>query len=316
MKYLPSIWPDNCFFGLFLSHDIDQIHDRELFRILGDVNHIRRLWMLGERGSTKLALRRLLRALFVPKRGEGDFRTILEIEARYGFRSSFYVLHDSYWSRYGPRYMLRSKVLHRIVRMIRKAGCEVGLHGGYYRFNNAEGYRESCEALMVAFAVEVTGIRNHFLRFSFPETWLAQEAAGLRYDATFGYNDVPGPRDGRILPFFPVDPQTGRMMDIVALPLTVMDVTLFRSLGLDGEGALAAAWGVIEPVVKAGGLVSLLWHNNYFNEPEYLDWQWVYEQLLERLAALKPWCATGAEIAEWWRVKAGYNNHGISGNTA
>ena len=158
MTYAIPLWPDNCFFGLFLSHDIDQIHDRELFRILGDVNHIRRLWMLGERGSTKLALRRLLRAVFVPKRGEGDFRTILEIEAQYGFRSSFYVLHDPYWSRYGPRYTLRSKVLQRIVQMIREAGCEVGLHGGYYRFNKAEGYRESCDALRVALGIEVTGI--------------------------------------------------------------------------------------------------------------------------------------------------------------
>jgi hypothetical protein len=48
--------------------------------------------------------------------------------------------------------------------------------------------------------------------------------------------------------------------------------------------------------------VSLLWHNNYFNEPEYAEWQWTYERLLERLAAQNPWCAPGAEIAAWWRA--------------
>ena len=83
-----------------------------------------------------------------------------------------------------------------------------------------------------------------------------------------------------------------------------MDVTLFRNLGLAGEAALEAAWRAIEPVAQAGGLVTLLWHNNYFNEPEYRDWQWTYEQLLERLAALKPWCAPGAEIERWWRANA------------
>ena len=30
----------------------------------------------------------------------------------------------------------------------------------------------------------------------------------------------------------------------------------------------------------------------------------VYEELLNRLAPLKPWCATGAEINAWWRAKA------------
>ena len=41
-----------------------------------------------------------------------------------------------------------------------------------------------------------------------------------------------------------------------------------------GRRALEAAWKAIEPVIQAGGLVTLLWHNDCFNEPEYADWQW------------------------------------------
>lgn len=309
-----SIWPEGRSFGLFLSHDIDQIHDRELFRILADLNHVRRIWTRGEKGSVGLALRRVARAMVAPKSAEQDFRTILEIEARHGFRSTFYVLQDPYWSRNGPRYTLQSAALGRILQMVRAANGEIGVHGGYYRYNQADRYRESREAVSGLSGDEAVGIRNHLLRFSFPETWLAQEAAGFRYDATFGFPDRLGPREGRILPFFPVDPKTGRQLDLVALPLTVMDVTLFRNLGLGGEAALEAAWKTIDPVIQAGGLVSLLWHNNYFNEPEYQDWQWVYEQLLARLAARKPWCATGAEIAEYWRSTRRERGEGEMGN--
>jgi peptidoglycan/xylan/chitin deacetylase (PgdA/CDA1 family) len=301
MNSSPSSWPDGHSFGLFLSHDIDQIHDRELFRVLADLNHIRRMVVQGEKGSVSLALRRVVRALIAPKPAKQDFQTILEIEARYGFRSTFFILHDPYWSRNGPRYRLECRELRQIVGLIRMAGGEIGLHGGFSRFNRSDLYRDSREALRRACGVEPVGIRNHLLRFSYPETWLAQEAAGFRYDATFGMADRPGPIDGRTGPFFPVDPATGRALDIVALPLTVMDVTLFRNLGLEGAAALEAAWNAIDPVIHAGGLVTLLWHNNYFNEPEYRDWQWTYEQLLERLAALNPWCATGAEVAAWWR---------------
>lgn len=294
-------WPENRPFGLFLSHDIDQIHDRELFRVLADLNHIRRMVAQGEKGSVALALRRVARALVAPKPAEKDFRTILEIEARHGFRSTFFVLHDPYWSRNGPRYRLECRELKRIAGEIRAAGGEIGLHGGYSRFNRADLYRESREALLKALDVEALGIRNHLLRFSEPETWLAQESAGFRYDATYGYADRLGPREGRTAPFFPVDPATGRALDLLVLPLTIMDVTLFRNLGLEGEAALETAWSAIEPVIQAGGLVALLWHNNYFNEPEYRDWQWTYEQLLARLAARGPWCAPGAEIDRWWR---------------
>ena len=321
MNHEPSTinhtWPNNAPFALFLSHDIDQIHDRELFRVLADLNHVRRIWTQGEKGNTALALRRIGCALFSPKPAEKDFETILEIEARHGFRSTFFVLHDPYWSRQGPRYTLKSPALRRIIKKIQAAGCEVGLHGGYYRFNQSNLYRESRLALQEFLGVDAVGIRNHLLRFSFPETWRAQEAAGFKYDATFGYPDQLGPRDGRMFPFLSStfaptsspQPATNNQQpttndsqqpSILVLPLTVMDVTLFRNLGLNGVQALNAAWDAITPVIQAGGLVSLLWHNNYFNEPEYAEWQWVYEQLLARLAALKPWCGTGAEIVGCW----------------
>lgn len=294
-----SRWPENRPFALFLSHDVDQIHDRELFRVLADLNHVRRIWTRGEPGSAALALRRVARALLAPKPAERDFETILEIEARHGFRSTFFVLHDPYWSRHGPRYRLACPEIRRIAARIRAAGGEIGLHGGVLRLDRADGYRESREALQDALGVDAIGIRNHLLRFSGVATWAAQEAAGFRYDATFGFADRLGPRDGRLRPFFPDNQR------ILELPLTVMDVTLFRNLGLAGEAALEAAWRAIEPVARAGGLVSLLWHNNYFNEPEYRDWQWTYERLLERLAAWKPWCAPGAEIDAWCRSQPG-----------
>jgi hypothetical protein len=81
-----------------------------------------------------------------------------------------------------------------------------------------------------------------------------------------------------------------------------MENSLFRYGGLSGQEALDAAWTALTPTMEAGGLVTLLWHNNYFNEPEYGDLQWAYEELLARLGALGPWCATGAEINRWWRA--------------
>ena len=302
-KGVGPAWPGGAKFALFLSHDIDKIHDRELFYALAALNHVRRMAMRSEKGSVRLALRRLGRALLAPKPPEMDFRTILDIEARHGFRSTFFVLHDSRRGRRGPRYSLKSAALRRIVDMIVAARGEIGLHGGYYQFNQAEGYRASREDLRRALGVEAVGIRNHFLRLSVPETWMAQEAAGFRYDSTFGYSDRIGPRDGRMLPFFTENPADGGKIDILELPLTVMDVALFRGAE-KGEAALEKAWQAIEPVIQAGGLVTLLWHNDYFNEPEFRDWQWTYEQLLARLAERNPWCAPGSEINGWWRARA------------
>ncbi|MBP7827267.1 MAG: hypothetical protein KA236_12015 [Verrucomicrobia bacterium] len=303
-----SPWPQHAPFALFLSHDVDQIHDRELFRLLADGNHIRRMLLNGERGSIGLALRRMGRALFRPKPAIRDFETLVAIESRYGFRSTWFLLHDKYWARQGARYAFTDPEIKAIVQLLLRTGNEIGLHGGYYRFNNAAAYRESRDAVAAVFGVQPVGIRNHLLRFSGAATWRAQWEAGLAYDATYGWADRLGCRHDVPFPFF-VGVAGGRATgasgagDLLELPLTVMDVTLFRYLGLSGERALAQAWEAVQAVVQQGGLVSLLWHNNYFNEPEYADWQWVYEELLKRLAARKPWCATGAEINAWWRTR-------------
>ena len=286
-------WPKNEKFALFLSHDVDQIYDRELFHFLATLNHIKRMMLSGERGSCKNALSRLLRIVFNPKPVDKDFRTILNIESKYGFKSTFFLLHDPYWCRHGARYSISSPQLKSIVDLIKETECEIGLHGGYYRFNDAEKYRESRELLEETFDIEVSGIRNHLLRFSGNETWDAQQKAGFKYDATFGYSERPGARDDKFFPFKPDN------MDLTVLPLTVMDATLFRNMNLNLDQALETAWKAIEPVIEKGGLVSLLWHNNFFNEPEYAEWQACYELLLERLAEFNPWNATGGDIARW-----------------
>jgi hypothetical protein len=297
-------WPGDAPFALFLSHDIDQIYDRELFRVLADVNHLRRILTQGETGNARLAARRVLRALFRPKRTLGDFETILAIEGRHGFRSTFFVLHDRYFARQGARFSFNDRAIREIGRRVLAAGGELGVHGGYYRFNDAALYRESLEAVETTFGVRPNGIRNHLLRFTYPNTWRAQAEAGFAYDATYGRPGVLGARSGLPFPFLTFDRPNQRVLDLLELPLTVMDTTLFRHLGLAGAAALESAWKAVREASTVGGLVTLLWHNNFFNEPEYWDWQMVYEQLLERLASLKPWCATGAEINQWWRARA------------
>jgi len=295
-----SVWPDDAAFALFLSHDIDQIYDREIFRLLGDLNHLRRICFNGESTRIVPCAKRIARAIMRPRTPGKDVQTILSIERGFGFRSTFFLLEDRVFNHRGGRYRYSDPATKRIARTIENSGCEVALHGAYHNVNDPAAYRAQIAAFREAFGYNPKGIRNHYLRHDGKETWSVQRDVGFEYDASFGCNDKIGIREGRAHPFFPLDSGGEASLDFVALPMTIMDVALFGGLSITGGNALALSQRVAEQVISAGGLLCLNWHNTYFENDEYRSWRIVYEELLQWLVEQRPWNATGAEIAEWW----------------
>ncbi len=300
MTHRPSPWPKGHRFALFLSHDIDEIYPREFFRLLGDLNHLRRMWTQGEPGRTVPCLKRMARALLRPQPPGLDIEAILTIERDFAFTSTFFLLEDPVFSRHGGRYLYAHTPVKAIAERILAAGCELAVHGAYHAFNDAQAYRAQAEAFAQAFGVRPAGIRNHYLRHDGHNTWRAQAEAGYRYDASFGFNDAVGVREGSYLPFFPLTALEGDPANFVALPLTIMDSALFRRMRCDGPQALRLAKGIIADIAARGGLLCLSWHNNYFADEEYAHWQWTYTRILEILAEMCPYCATGERLAAWW----------------
>ncbi len=303
MRRSRTAWPDDRPFALFLSHDIDEVYDRELFRILGDFNHLCRVWTSGEQGSTALCIKRIARSLLRPRPPGHDIETILSIEREHGFESTFFLLEDRTFNRFGGRYTYGEQEVVALARRIREAGCEIAVHGAYHNANDPEMYRAQARSFKRAFGKKPAGIRNHYLLHAGSITWTSQYAAEFEYDATFGYNDRAGVREDRFFPFFPLDHKADPKRDFVVLPLTIMDCSIFNGMRLPTRDAFSLCRRIALAVERKGGLLSLLWHNNYFNEPEYEDWQSAYVDLLDWLAGRNPWNATGEKIASWWRSR-------------
>jgi peptidoglycan/xylan/chitin deacetylase (PgdA/CDA1 family) len=293
-------WPDARPFAVALTHDVDQVHDRGLYRTLADLNHLRKVLGGAEPGRARACAARVARSLLRPVNGRVAFRRIREIESRHGWTSTFFFLEGHEGRRYGARYSLDDPRVREVAEYLLAEGCEIGVHGGYYDLDDARGYRRSADAVGRAFGVEVQGIRNHYLRWRYPETWRAQVEAGFRYDATFGRAEKPGFRGGVPLPFQPWDDGRERALDLVVLPLTVMDGTLFRTLGLDLPTATGLLAEVLDAAHGAGALVSLLWHNNFFAEEEYAEWEGAYADTLAAVARRGAWCGRADCVADWW----------------
>lgn len=286
-------WPDNHSFAACLTHDVDFIYPTwtETFFAAAE---------LTLRMNPKRGVRRLLTKLRKDK-SSSPYRTfdrITKIEAAYGAKSSFYFKATPTATLMDRFYDLAD--LRGDFTKIADAGSEIGLHLGYYSFDSLPQIASEKERLEKALGCGITGVRIHTLRFSVPDTWKILARAGFEYDTTFGYPDMPGFRNGMVHPFTPYDLDLQKDIDILEIPLTVMDKTL---MDLGFRKASAIINGLITTAERNKGVITILWHNNMFDELYRGTWIRLYERILATLRKRNAWMTSAEEIRDHWSRK-------------
>ncbi len=281
-------YPENKKFAVCLTHDIDDIYPPFSHNILSIFYNLKDLEFVNMKN------RFLWKYEGKEKSPYWNFNQIMELEERYDAKSSFYFLSTEDDIR---RFRYDIEDLESALITIMDKGWEIGLHGGYNAFNSLETILKEKERIEKVLCRKVIGYRNHYLMFNIPDTWKLLAKAGFKYDSTFGYRDMLGFRNGMCHPFHPFDIENNQEIDIIEIPLNIMDVVLFNS-------NIKSAWDnikkIIDDVEKFNGVVTILWHNTVFNNPFRKDWFRLYNKLLSYCYEKDAWMTSGKEISEWW----------------
>lgn len=291
-------YPENKNFAVCLTHDVDDIYPPPSHTLISSLYCMKNFNFNGLKSQ-----------LFWKNKGKEfspyiNFKQIIKLEEKYNAKSSFYFIATDRDIR---RFRYNIDDLGNELGFIVDKGWEVGLHGGYYAYNNLEEIKKEKNILEKVLGKKVIGYRNHYLRFKVPDTWEFLAMAGFGYDTTFGYSDMVGFRNGMCHPFKPFNLNSDKEIDILEISLGIMDGSIFSLIKNPGE-----AWDttkkLIDTVEKYNGVLTLLWHNNIFNCPFRENWLKFYKKILHYCCEKNAWMTSGKEIWEWWRH--GYKNSG------
>jgi hypothetical protein len=231
-----------------------------------------------------------------------NFDKYVGVERQFGATSAFYFLNNS--SREDSDYSLLDPLIIDAIRFLKRSGFEIGLHGSFYSFSDYRIIKKEKSLLEKASREQIFGATQHFMRIRIPETWQYQESAGLLYDASLGFHEVPGFRAGICLPFRPFGSETEKTMSLLEVPLTIMDGTFFQRahMNIASEKAFEICKEIAEATYKYNGVLGLQWHHSIDRERD-ASWFNLYREILTYCLRFNPWYTNGRQVTEWWNLR-------------
>lgn len=282
-------YPNEKKFAVCLTHDVDDIYPPLKHLILSSFCCLKELnlndlsnqisWKINKKKSPYI-----------------NFVEIMKLEEKYDAKSSFYFITAKEDVR---RFRYDVRDIKNELGVISDEGWEVGLHGGYYSYNDFSEIVKEKIKLENVLGQKIIGFRNHYLRFEVPDSWELLSKAGFKYDTTFGYEDMIGFRNGMCHPFRPYNLSENKEIDILEIPLVIMDGSLFEITSTLEEAWKHAKY-LIDIVEKYNGVITILWHTNVFSCPFRRKWNIIYERILKYCFEKNAWMTSGKDIYEWW----------------
>jgi peptidoglycan/xylan/chitin deacetylase (PgdA/CDA1 family) len=280
-------YPEGSPFAVCLTHDIDHMYTSTADKGISAVKKFTKM-----KFNESLISIQQIRSKKIPY---VNFEEIMDLEEQYNARSTFFFLAlDPSDQDYG--YAIEH--FENELSIIQDRGWEVGLHVGHEGYRDLDKLRTEKKNLEKVIKNSVVGCRNHFLNFIVPDTWALLTEAGFAYDSSLGYADCTGFRNGMCHPFKPYNLKNKETIDILEIPLVIMDGSLFDDyMRLNVGTAWELTRRLIDTVAKYHGVITLVWHNTTLAEGQ----KTFYEKILNYCSEKNAWMTSGEQIFTWWR---------------
>jgi len=169
----------------------------------------------------------------------------------------------------------------QLVRYHASGGCRVGVHPSWQSGDNPALLKEEIEWMEWIADRKITRSRQHYIRFTLPDTYRILLRHGIEQDFSMGYGSINGFRASVASSFHWYDLEHDRPTSLRIFPFCFMDANSFYEQQYTPAQARNELMHYYHLIRKTGGLMITIWHNSFLgSDPLFAGWKEMYEGFL------------------------------------
>lgn len=159
---------------------------------------------------------------------------------------------------------------------------QIGVHPSWQSGDDSSLITKEKTTIENIAAIKINSSRQHYIRFTLPQTFRFLIDAGIKEDFSMGYGSINGFRASVASPFYWYDLEKEQATDLLLYPFCYMEANSFYEQKYSAAQALEEMRYYYSEVKKVNGTFISIWHNTFLGTDEkFKGWREVYEKFIE-----------------------------------
>ncbi len=204
-----------------------------------------------------------------------------ELHRQYNLKPNYFFLVPENNGKYDKNILPTNKVMQLLLQRHAEK-YTVGIHPSWQSGDELSLLEKEIKILEGITEKTVTTSRQHFIRFTLPDTFRRLLSAGIKEDYSMGYGSINGFRASVASPFYWYDLGKEEQSELLLYPFCYMEANSFYEQQISSQQALEEMLHYLNEVKKVNGTLITLWHNTFLGtDPFYAGWREVYQQFIK-----------------------------------
>jgi len=157
----------------------------------------------------------------------------------------------------------------------------VGIHPSWRSGDQVELIEKEINLLQSISSKKITSSRQHYIRFTLPNTFRRLIDAGITDDYSMGYGAINGFRASVANSFYWYDLEKEQQTNLLLHPYCYMEATSIFQLNHTPQQAIEELKHYYQTVKSVNGTFITIWHNTSLGTyPKFAGWREVYEEFV------------------------------------